>query len=273
MQINYNVTGAKRKELVQAIADFLQVRAVYLGAPTFAYEVGDCQVDAHGVLTTPSTDGAVATELLDELKRRGFESIQAEEAANTTESAPVDAENYSYTVEIPKTGFTPNAEDRLEKIIASKATLLKKALGTDTLEIARTETSLKFPWFTLHGLDGEADAYNRLVAAICKMAREQHRVMAVEKPTDNEKFSMRIFLIRLGFVGSDYKTARKILMRNLTGNSSWKSGHRPDRAATIITEPAVDEGVPVTDNTETIVTETALADNFADEKGGAPYEQ
>ena len=55
MRINYNVTGSKRKELVQAVADFLAVHPVYLGAPTFAYKVGGCQVDIHGVLTTPDT--------------------------------------------------------------------------------------------------------------------------------------------------------------------------------------------------------------------------
>ena len=170
-------------------------------------------------------------------------------------------------MEIPKNGFTPEAEDNLARIIASKATLLKKALGTDTLEVTQTETTLKFPWFTLHGLDGEADAYNRLIAAICKMAKEQRRVTAVERPTDNEKFTMRIFLIRLGFVGDDYKKARKILLRNLSGNSSWKSGHRPNRAEATTAEPVVEETPNINE------TETTPADDSADEKGGAPYEQ
>jgi hypothetical protein len=33
-----------------------------------------------------------------------------------------------------------------------------------------------------------------------------------------------VFLIRLGFVGDEYKTARKILLRNLSGNSAFKNG-------------------------------------------------
>lgn len=268
MRINYNVTGSKRKELVQAVADFLAVHPVYLGAPSFAYKVGGCQVDAHGVLTTPGPDGEVTAELLAELKQRGFEPFHSDEAARIVEQAPTGSENNSYIVEIPKTGLTPEVEDNLAKIIASKATLLKKALGTDTLETVKTEHTYQFPWFTLHGLDGEADAYNRLIAAICKMAKTQHRVTAVEHPTDNEKFTMRIFLIRLGFVGNDYKRARKILLRNLSGNSSWKSGHRPDRAEAATTEPVAIEP------TQTISeTETTTAYDSADEKGGAPYEQ
>ena len=267
MWINYNVTGSKRKELVQAVADFLAVHPVYLGAPTFAYKVGGCQVDIHGVLTTPDTCDEVAAALLDTLKQRGFEPFHDEEPASTVETAPTGTEDYSYIVEIPKNGFTPEAEDNLTRIIASKATLLKKSLGTNTLEVIQTETTLKFPWFTLHSLDGEADAYNRLITAICKMAKEQRRVTAVERPTDNEKFTMRIFLIRLGFVGDDYKKARKILLRNLSGNSSWKSGHRPERAEATTSEPAVEETPNISE------TETTLADNSADEKGGAPYEQ
>lgn len=79
--------------------------------------------------------------------------------------------------------------------------------------------------------------------------------------TDNEKFAMRLFLIRLGFIGDEYKTARRILLRNLTGNSSWRSGHRPERA-----EPAPAEGM------EPAPADTT-AETSADEKGGVPYEQ
>ena len=280
MRINYKVTGSKRKVLVQAVADFLAVHPVYLGAPTFAYKVGGCQVDIHGVLTTPDACDEVAAALLDALKQRGFEPFHDEEPASTVETAPTGTEAYSYIVEIPKNGFTPEAEDNLARIIASKATLLKKTLGTDTLEVIQTETTLKFPWFTLHNLDGEADAYNHLITAICKMAKEQRRVTAVERPTDNEKFTMRIFLIRLGFVGDDYKKARKILLRNLSGNSSWKSGHRPERTEATTSEPNISETeilttetIPADNSVEELAEhpDSTLTDGSADEKGGAPY--
>ena len=54
---------------------------------------------------------------------------------------------------------------------------------------------------------------------------------------------MRLFLVQLGFIGDEYKVARKILLKNLSGNSSWKAGHAPVRAAS---------------NTEAGSTETAL---------------
>ena len=77
---------------------------------------------------------------------------------------------------------------------------------------------------------------------------------------------MRIFLIRLGFIGDDFKKARKILLRNLSGNSSWKSGHRPERAEATTSEPVVEETPNINE------TETIPADDSAGEKGGAPYE-
>lgn len=51
MQINYNVTGDKRKSLVSAISEELNVPTKYLGAPTFAYEVDGYHIDKNGVVT------------------------------------------------------------------------------------------------------------------------------------------------------------------------------------------------------------------------------
>lgn len=41
---------------------------------------------------------------------------------------------------------------------------------------------------------------------------------------DNDKYAFRCFLLRLGFIGSEYKTERKILLRNLTGSSAFRNG-------------------------------------------------
>ena len=50
------------------------------------------------------------------------------------------------------------------------------------------------------------------------------RITAREKDTDNDKYAFRCFLLRLGFIGAEYKEERKILLRNLTGSSAFKSG-------------------------------------------------
>ena len=40
----------------------------------------------------------------------------------------------------------------------------------------------------------------------------------------NEKYAFRCFLLRLGFIGEEYKVERKILLKNLTGSSAFKNG-------------------------------------------------
>ena len=135
---------------------------------------------------------------------------------------------------MPRTHISLAAIESIKKIVASKETLFKKALGSDSLPIDITEDKICFPWFTLTGDDGEADAYARFVNAICEMAKRQRRITAREREVSNDKFTMRTFLIRLGFVGSEYKQARKILLRNLTGNSAFKNG-QPERESTPVT--------------------------------------
>ena len=266
MRINYNVTGADRKALVRAMVELLGETPVYQGAPSFAYAVGSYIVDKDGVVSVPEdTAPEDIRKLVDALREKGFQPVEpAEQPTAAADSNPAQADDEDLRfliIKVPREGFTPETEENLRRIIASKAPLLKKALETDLLDLVFTDNAIRFQWFTLHGIDGEADAYNRLVTAMCKMAKEQKRVVAKECAADNEKFAMRLFLIRLGFIGDEYKTARRILLRNLTGNSSWHSGHRPERA-----EPAPAEGVePAPAGT--------TAEVSADEKGGEPYEQ
>ncbi len=249
--INYNVTGEQRKTLVHAMSEILGEDAAYQGAPSFAYSIDGYTVSRDGLVTCPDTATTEeVSQLVSALRERGFTPADAEAASkDTAPEGPLTME-----VTLPRDDFSDEACDRLQKIIAGKAALLKKALGTESVDIEIMPQSVRFPWFTLHDVDGESEAYTSLAEALFKMAKNQKRVTVKECSTENEKFTMRLFLIRLGFIGDEYKTARKILLRNLTGNSSWKSGHRPEPAAS-------------GNNDE------ASAAPAAETEGGAPYEQ
>ena len=85
--------------------------------------------------------------------------------------------------------------------------------------------TVSFPWFEGRDLDAdEVKTYTHLISALCDMARNQKRITAKEKATDNDKYAFRCFLLRLGFIGAEYKDERKILLRDLSGNSAFKSG-------------------------------------------------
>lgn len=220
-QFHFHVSGEDRKVLVRTVSDILGEDAAYMGAPSFAYRVDGYLIDRSGMMTCPENASREDINyLLAALREHGY---RPEMIGNDYDA---------FSVEISRAEFPEEASSNLLKIIDSKAALLKKALETSTLTVEATSDKLIFPWFTLHDLDGEADAYTRLVSAICKMAKEQKRVTARPRDTPNEKFAMRLFLIRLGFIGDEYKSARKILLRNLSGNSSWKAGHPPEHAAT-----------------------------------------
>jgi hypothetical protein len=215
MSIRYNVTGSERKALVGVVSELLNRPLNYRGAPTFAYTVGDCTIDREGALTfADDMSDEERNKLVTALKERGFGA-----AVNDT----VD----SVAIETPLTGFTPEKLDNLANLVESKAALIKKALGAEDLPVAKEDDRLRFPWFALSGIEGEIDAYTRFVRALCETAKKRKRVIAKEKPTENDKFAMRLFLVRLGLNGPENKAVRHIMLKNLTGNSAWKNGRPP----------------------------------------------
>ena len=67
MEVAYNVTGIRRKELVVAISDFTGEEPEYLRAPTYAFAVGSYNIDREGTLTGPENPALIET-----LKEQGF---------------------------------------------------------------------------------------------------------------------------------------------------------------------------------------------------------
>jgi hypothetical protein len=211
MEFKFNVTGARRKELVLAISEILNAASEYQGPPTFAYIIGGFTVNKEGTLITSEINSDEELEqLLYELGRRGLQF----EAPN------------ELVIEMPKEGFTEANITNLERLVKSKEILIKKALGADRLPIEQTEDRLRFPWFSGSLTAEEVSAYARFIGALCAMAKNQKRVTATEKAYDNEKYAFRCFLLRLGFIGPEYKEERKILLSRLTGSAAFKNGQR-----------------------------------------------
>lgn len=220
MIVNFEVTGEKRKQLVQAISKIVGVEPVYTGAPTFSYRVSDFTIDRNGTLSvSTSLDAEQIKKLLEDLARRGFPCADKESADRLI-------------IEVPLTDITDEVQENLHKIIASKANLIKKAIGAQELPIERTETTLQFPWFSTDASGDEVAAYSFLIDALLTAAKDQKRVTAKEKDVENEKFAFRVFLIRLGFVGDVYKGARKILLSRLSGNAAFKNGKPESKEGT-----------------------------------------
>lgn len=86
------------------------------------------------------------------------------------------------------------------------------------------DEKINFTWFPYTMDVDEIAAYTQFISRLCDMVKDAKRVSSKPTETDNDKYAFRCFLLRLGFIGKEYKTARKILLRNLTGNSAFRCG-------------------------------------------------
>ena len=222
MNIKFNVPGQKRKELAKDIGTWLGSEVKYCGAPTFAYNVDYFTIDREGSLSfDDSADSEVIERLLQHLYDEGFEF----EMPERNEPAEDDSAPDGIAIQIP---FSQVNVGNLTLILDAKGNLIKKALGIDDLRFNLMEDRVDFPWFPMYSEPDELKAYMHFVTALCEMSKNQKRITAKEKTVDNEKYAFRCFLLRLGFIGDEYKAERKILLRNLTGSSAFKSNQRKE---------------------------------------------
>jgi len=234
MQIKYHLEGSERKALLAAMREILQDAPKYMGPPSFAFTVGPYTIDRHGTLSCSDDADVMQIEMLiHELEHDGFIGERVGEPAqrqeNAREETPDDPDRLA--IEMPKDGMTPIALENLRRLVASKATLLKKALGTDSLPITEHTDRIEFGWFRPTDEQPKIGAYYQLVQKLCEMAKAQKRVTATEQPVANEKYAFRCFLLRLGFIGAEYKETRKILLKDLSGNSAFKDARKTEADA------------------------------------------
>lgn len=69
---------------------------------------------------------------------------------------------------------------------------------------------------------GMLKSYIQLCLALSQKAKDVRFADPTQPQTENPKYAMRTWLLRLGFIGDEFKTARDILTRNLTGNAAWR---------------------------------------------------
>ena len=217
-EIRFTLESKQRPKLAQEIGNLLGTAPHYERVPSCAYDIAGYRLDKEGVLHIPEgVEEETVEDLILQLRECGFQ-----DDAEVTEEVPVQQEKL--TIAIPKDSLTDTALENLQKIIANKQTLFQRAFRMDSTEIEITDEKINFIWFP-YTVDGdEIAAYTQFISRLCDMARDAKRVSSKLTETDNDKYAFRCFLLRLGFIGKEYKTARKILLRNLTGNSAFRCG-------------------------------------------------
>lgn len=80
---------------------------------------------------------------------------------------------------------------------------------------------------TIHA--GKVKAYIQLCLAISAQALNQNCASRIKTASSNEKYTFRTWLLRLGMIGDEFKTARKFLLENLEGSIAWKDPAQAER--------------------------------------------
>lgn len=182
----------------------------------------------------------------------------ADEAPAPTEQ-PTLQDVDELTISLPMSGHTAQSLRNFLNLMYSRGPLLNKAMGTnftvsqgllDALEQATPHTMsemldeleeyrLGAGTTGMTGIQITAEkislafagpltqekvrAYTELCAAMNRMAIAQKRIQAKTVNDANEKYALRIWLIRLGLNGDEHKTIRKLLMQNLSGHAAFRT--------------------------------------------------
>lgn len=222
MRVTFDTTN--RKDLVAAIAEVTGFEKKYLGVPKCNYQVGPFIIDKNCELTCDDKELSALELTIERLaENHGFhgmiEGFPEEEAQQEEQHRE---ENVGITVSVPLANVNMG---NLINLLEAKGELIKKALGILNTYITEENEVVKFAWFE-NLTPEEANSYSKFIAALCKMSLEQKRISAKAKEYENEKYAFRCFLLRLGFIGDEYKADRKLLLRNLSGSSAFKNGKK-----------------------------------------------
>ena len=71
---------------------------------------------------------------------------------------------------------------------------------------------------------GQLKSYIQLCLALSQMAKDVRTASPKPQQNENPKYAMRTWLLRLGFIGEEFATARDFLTRNLTGDTAFRHG-------------------------------------------------
>ena len=208
--IKFNLQPKQRPKLADEIAAALHTLPCYQKVPSLSYKIGDCTLERDGTLRIPDTvDSETVDRLLNHLQEKGFtgEMEQTEDRLIIT---------------VPKDTFTEQSLANLQKMFGNKEALFSKAFVKENLTLNIDAENVSFDWFQFTANPDEVSAYTEFVSRLCDLTRKVKRVIPTATENDNDKYAFRCFLLRLGVIGDEYKKARKVLLKNLTGNSAFR---------------------------------------------------
>ncbi|MEI6132426.1 MAG: virulence protein [Bacillota bacterium] len=204
------VVGADRKWVIGIISEITNSQVKYSGVPTFKYEAGGWCIDKENGLFSPSFNAENALEI--------------KEVLTALENAGLQTEG-DLVIGLSSEGVDEEYEKKLNSLIEKRSAMISKSFDhpIDSLNISTQNGECVFKMFNATLEYEKVHAYSVFVEKLDALARKLKYCSVKEKQVENEKYAFRCFLLRLGFIGDEYKGPRKVLLKNLEGNSSFKS--------------------------------------------------
>ena len=233
-----------RKAFAKTLAERTGNTSKYLGAPSFGYQVGDYLIKRDGTIEVE--DEKADRELLRELYNKGHIDNSWDEDRDVLDvSLPLDGHTGLSLTNLLRiiycrgeilsraigcAGAFDVSEELIEELSEKQPdtvdefmTVLNEAGGNEINTGIRIEDTITFSGFPFSQDSEAVKAYMDLASLINQMALEQKRVN-IEKPDlSNERYSFRVWLLRLGMIGDEYKSTRKILLSKLSGHSAFRT--------------------------------------------------
>lgn len=189
---------------------------------------------------------------------------EAQDAPTVAGTEPTEADGL--VISLPMEGHTGASLRNLISMIYSRGRLISKATGgdfacsgalvealkddaciltTDALRKAVADFEAKhgpvlagisfedgkvsFTGFPFNEDPDSVKAFTQLACQMNRLAKEQKRTLAREVNDSNERYIFRIWLLRLGMAGEEFKTARKVLLSPLSGSAAFKDSAMEER--------------------------------------------
>lgn len=236
------------KAVASALSEISKTPCSPANPPEAGFFLGGCTVSPKGIVSLPdSCNTDEAGRLCQQLLLNGFSYYPSEESPllENGNNIPVDTDarddfvdprlangdGVKYlTLSLDRGDLTDYDLQKLQALVDSKASLLKKTLSAENLVVTVQENKVFFPWFIDNGVKGEIQAYLDLIIRLVYHARCSKRITAKDHPSSNEKRQMGIFLTTLGISAREYPRSRYLLLRNLKTDSTDLDylDHNPD---------------------------------------------
>ena len=220
-----------KQATIKALEKELSLQSRYMGPPTFSYVVGEYTIDRNGYVDGPSKDI--------------LNMIQMGVAADPQEMDRAD-------VEMETSDIVPDTVRNLISLIHSKQYLLERSLGYRAFHIpdelmntvcdkskSVADILIAIRNHKPTGITSEegkvkltgfpsGEAFELLADAMIDYCKKKRYIIPDETVAENEKYYMRAWLVRLGLGGSEHKTLRRMMLKNLNGHVAFRTSQEAE---------------------------------------------